>query len=367
MSPLRRKNAQFLEIATFHFGILVFVLRSFIGDTQMRRRGFTLIELLVVIAIIAILIALLLPAVQQAREAARRTQCKNNLKQIALALHNYNDVYNTFPIGNNANGWGVSFWVGLLPYVEQGNVFSQMSFDGPSAGYTGGGATAPNPGQLINGPLVRGKVFQFLACASSPLPTLKDTGGGIQTQIANYAGIAGAVDDAPGGVFFNSTGSPQLNSDNCCSCPVQGVHARGGVLVAIKAVKFADITDGTSNVMAVSEQSDFAKNAASQNVVITNNHGWMMGTSGLSETTNQRHFNLTTVRYPPNAVKAVGGSVLPGVCNNDGANNGLYSPHTGGVQCALADGSARFISENIDLVTLKRLATRNDGQVLGEF
>jgi prepilin-type N-terminal cleavage/methylation domain-containing protein len=351
-----------------HFGISAFLFSRFFGEVQMRRRGFTLIELLVVIAIIAILIALLLPAVQQAREAARRTQCKNNLKQIGLALHNYHDVYSTFPIGNNAsvpNGWGVSFWVGLLPYVEQGNVFSQMSFNGVSPGYTGGGATSP--GQQINGPLVRGKVFQFLACASSPLPAMKDTGGGIQTQISNYAGIAGAVDDAAGGIFFNSTGSPQLNSDNCCSCPVQGIHARGGVLVAIKAVKFADITDGTSNVMAVSEQSDFAKNAANQQVVITNNHGWMMGTANVSETTNQRHFNLTTVRYPPNAVKAVGGSVLPGVCNNDGANNGLYSPHVGGVQAALSDGSARFISENIDLVTLKRLATRNDGQVLGEF
>lgn len=336
----------------------------------MRRRGFTLIELLVVIAIIAILIALLLPAVQQAREAARRTQCKNNLKQIGLALHNYNDVFGTFPIGDNAsvpNGWGVSFWVGLLPYVEQGALFSQMSFDGPSPGYTGGGATAPNPGQLINGPLVRGKVFAFLNCPSSPLPTLKDTGAGIQTQISNYAGIAGAVDDAVGGVFFNSNGSPQLNSDNCCTCPPQGIHARGGVLVAIKAVKFAEITDGTSNAMAVSEQSDFAKNAANQNVVITNNHGWMMGTANVTETTPQRHFNLTTVRYPPNAVKAVGGSVLPGVCNNDGANNGLFSAHVGGVQTVLADGSARFISENIDLVTLKRLATRNDGQVLGEF
>lgn len=102
-----------------------------------KSRGFTLIELLVVIAIIAILIALLLPAVQQAREAARRTQCKNNLKQIGLALHNYSDVFGSFPIGVNSSfpgGWGVSFWVGLLPYVEQGNVYSQMSFDGPSPG-----------------------------------------------------------------------------------------------------------------------------------------------------------------------------------------------------------------------------------------
>ena len=117
----------------------------------------------------------------------------------------------------------------------------------------------------------------------------------------------------------------------------------------------------------VSEQSDFARNAANQTVQITNNHGWMMGTAGLSMTTTQRRFNLTTVRYPPNAVKEIGGAVLPGVCNNDGANNGIFSAHTGGVHALLGDGSGRFINENIDLSTLKRLCTRNDGQAIGEF
>lgn len=332
--------------------------------TSRVRRGFTLIELLVVIAIIAVLIALLLPAVQQAREAARRSQCKNNLKQIGLALHTYEETYTKFPIGVNsssAGGWGISFWVSILPYIDQAPIFNQMDFNGPSPGYTG-----QAPGQTVNGPLVRGIVLPFLACPSSPLPNLKDTGGGIFTQVSHYAGIAGAVDDATPG-FVNSTASSQFNSDNCCGCPTQGIHARGGVLLPIKSLGFKDIVDGASNQMLVTEQSDYAKNAANQQVVITNNHGWMMGTAGLSETTNQRRFNLTTVRYAPNAVKAVGGSVLPGVCNNDGANNGAYSPHTGGVQSAMGDGTVRFISENIDLTTLKRIATRNDGQVIGEF
>ncbi len=94
-----------------------------------KSRGFTLIELLVVIAIIAILIALLLPAVQQAREAARRTQCKNNLKQIGLAFHNYHDVYNTFPVGSRewvgtgGTSWGQSWWLSMLPYMEQSNIY----------------------------------------------------------------------------------------------------------------------------------------------------------------------------------------------------------------------------------------------------
>lgn len=335
----------------------------------MRRRGFTLIELLVVIAIIAVLIALLLPAVQQAREAARRTQCKNNLKQIGLALHNYHDTHSRFPIGVNSSvpgGWGVSFWVGLLPYVDQAPLFNRFSFDGPSPGYTGGGATSP--GQLINGPAARGLTMPFLGCPSSSLPVLKDTGAGIQTQIAQYAGIAGAVNDLPAGTGFqNSPVSNDLNSDNCCSCTVQGIHARGGMLLPIVALQFRDMSDGSSNIIMVSEQSDFAKNATGQQVVITNNHGWMMGTGALDPNTNQRRFNLTTIRYPPNAVKQVGGTSLPGVCNNDGANNGVFSPHAGGVHTLMGDGSTRFITENIDLTTLKRAATRNDGQTLGDL
>lgn len=264
-------------------------------------RGFTLIELLVVIAIIAILIALLLPAVQQAREAARRSQCKNNLKQIGLALHNYHDTAGSFPIGVNSSThgrWGISFWVGLLPYLDQAPLFNQFEFNGPSPGYTN-----EEPARSVQGPLVRGKVFPFLKCPSSPLPDTKDTGGGIQTQISNYAGISGAVNDASGG-FQNSTTSPQYNSDNCCSCPTQGIHARGGILLPIVTLRFRDLTDGSSNVLAVSEQSDFAKNATDQQVQITNNHGWMMGTAGLSATTTQRRFNLTTVRYPSQCSKS---------------------------------------------------------------
>jgi len=333
-----------------------------------KRNGFTLIELLVVIAIIAILIALLLPAVQQAREAARRTQCKNNLKQIGLALHNYHDVANGFPIGVNGtvpNGWGVSFWTLLLPYVEQAPLYNSMQFEGHSAGYTGQGI-----GNTVNGPLVRGKQLAFLACPSSPLEVFSDTGGGIQSQRAQYVGIAGAVNDDltanPQG-FTNSGGSPQLNSDNCCSCTTQGIHARGGVLLPSKSVKFRDITDGTSNTMAVSEQADFATNSSGGQVRINNHHGWMMGTGAVGPNSNARRFNLTTVRYPPNAVKETGGANLPGVCNNDGANNGIFSSHVGGVQVLLCDGSTRFISENLDLSTLKRLATRNDRQVIGEF
>jgi prepilin-type N-terminal cleavage/methylation domain-containing protein/prepilin-type processing-associated H-X9-DG protein len=344
----------------------------------MRRRGFTLIELLVVIAIIAVLVALLLPAVQQAREAARRSQCKNNLKQIGLALMNYEETNKMLPIGSNstpAGGWGVSFWVGLTPYLDMQTVANDFQYSGQPAGsnynggvafsdaspgYTGaGGNTAGN----VNGQLLRGKLFSVFSCPSSPLPVQKDTGGGFITQVSQYVGIAGAVDDpvgTPGG-FFNAV--PQFNSDNCCSCPAQGVHARSGGLVAVAAIQLRDITDGQSQTMAVSEQSDFATNAAGAPVQINDNHGWTMGTAGLSVTTSQRHFNLTTVRYSPNAVKQLGGAALPGVCNNDGANNGLFSAHTGGVHAVFFDGSVRFLSDNINLSTLKSISSRNEGNV----
>jgi len=335
-----------------------------------RRSGFTLIELLVVIAIIAILVALLLPAVQQAREAARRSQCKSSLKQIGVALHNYHDTASSFPIGVRTSaqgGWGGSFWMAMLPYLDEAPLYESLSFDGASYGYTGSGI-----GNTYNGPRVRGKVFAWLQCPSSPVPALKDTGGGILTHSSQYVGISGAVNDAGTPLanpnnFFNSTITPQYNSDNCCSCPTQGVHARGGVLLSLATVSFKDMTDGTSNIIAISEQSGFATNAGGQDVKINNNHGWMMGTDGNNVAHAARHFNLTTIRYAPNAVAEIGGSALPGVCNNDGANNGVFSPHVGGVHALLADGAVKFLSSNIDLTTLKRAATRNDGGQLADF
>jgi prepilin-type N-terminal cleavage/methylation domain-containing protein len=334
------------------------------------RRGFTLIELLVVIAIIAILVALLLPAVQQAREAARRSQCKASLKQIGIALHNYHDTASTFPIGVRTGaqgGWGGSFWMGLLPYLDEAPLFDSLTFDGLSYGYTGQGT-----GNTVNGQIVRGKVFPWLQCPSSPVAALKDTGGGILTHSSQYVGISGAVNDAGTPAanpdnFFNAGTTGQFNSNNCCSCPSQGIHARGGVLLAVKSVKFKDMTDGTSNIIAVSEQSTFAKNAAGVEVKINNNHGWMMGNPSNSETANQRRFNLTTIRYAPNAVTEIGGGILPGVCNNDGANNGIFSPHTGGVHALLADGAVKFLGDNMNLTTLKRASTRNDSGQLSDF
>ena len=175
----------------------------------MRRRGFTLIELLVVIAIIAVLIALLLPAVQQARESARRTQCKNNLKQLGLALHNYHDTHNFFPPGNVASqvgGWGPSWWIFILPYIDQAPVYSSLTFDGSQPGWSCCGDASG----VANGAVMRRAKINAAICPSSPLEAMRDTGGG-PTTITQYHGINGAT-DGPG--FTNPPGQMAL----CCGC-----------------------------------------------------------------------------------------------------------------------------------------------------
>jgi prepilin-type N-terminal cleavage/methylation domain-containing protein len=137
----------------------LFGANCMISPPSKRLRGFTLIELLVVIAIIAILIALLLPAVQQAREAARRSQCKNNLKQLGLAMHNYHDVHNKFPVGHYSCCWG-TWMVAILPYIEQAQLFSLYQNSG------GNDATGPRYGAAPNSTLVTNRRLSALSCPS---------------------------------------------------------------------------------------------------------------------------------------------------------------------------------------------------------
>ncbi len=337
-----------------------------------RKRGFTLIELLVVIAIIAILIALLLPAVQQAREAARRTQCKNNLKQIGLALHNYHDVSDSFPIGvqhahngsNPNNGWGVSWYAGILPYVEQASMFNGLTFNGAHPGWVDNGVAAGN----LNGQVVGGITMTFMLCPSSPLDTMGDTGRGYRTTRSQYVGVLGATDDDQTPPRWVNTPA-QRGCCNCCGSGSirNGFAATGGPFNRGRSFKIRDIKDGTSNTIQVGEQSDFVVDlnnpAAGKTSQINSHHGFLMGTDRPGFDTNRRAFNVTTVRYAPNEPK-VG---MDGVGSNSGENNGFFSAHPGGVQVLLADGSARFISENIDMLTLRYLCNRADRQVIGEY
>jgi len=318
------------------------------------RAGFTLVELLVVIAIIGILIALLLPAVQAAREAARRSQCSNNLKQIGLALHNYHDTYRMLPIGvkcqNGLGTWGHSWWIGVFPFMEQTAAAEVWENTNETMAHIGlfGHTVAGLNGLRVEGAL----------CPSSPLDPMIQPYGGWVTA-ATYVGISGADTD-PGRIN---------NTNNCCSylptCP--GIVGAGGVLIPNDSVNFAKIQDGTSNVIMVAEISDWGydptANNARHDIRGSAPHGMFTGTPGTGTPpsfSDSRTFNITTVRYPINTRDVT----LDGICNNHGPNNPILSAHPGGAQVLFGDGSAHFLSETLNLVTLKRLAVRDDGEVV---
>lgn len=334
----------------------------------MKRRAFTLIELLVVIAIIAILIALLLPAVQQAREAARRTQCKNNLKQLGLALHNYESTYTTFPPnlvpgGNfrySAGNWGVLAY--LSPFLDQSNVYNSMNLNAPTYA-----ATAPyhiaDPKNAIAAALI---VPVFL-CPSDKAQSL---GGGYGVNAlgpANYCGNQG------NGIYTDGSGNPANGSP----------YNSNGVAFANSRIRIAAITDGTSNTACMSEsilgepgtsspqknygylttyQSslDDASCAAPGAWNIANPRQFLWY-SGEIRNTSYNHY------YTPNSENFD--------CITNASSLGYTaigwktarSMHVGGVHLLLCDGSGRFISDRIDVNVWRALGTRAGGEVIGEF
>ncbi len=251
------------------------------GLARRRRAAFTLVELLVVIAIIGILIALLLPAVQAAREAARRSQCTNNLKQIGLALQGYHDQSQAFPFGvRYQSSWGPSFFVGLMPFMEQTALYQKFDMNGPNNGYLGGNTY--NQGVVGN---VR---ITPLICPSSPLPLFN----GYYFE-GHYVGLSGAVTQPP--LFAES------RQKTCCACCTStgvaggvnsGVISGGGMLVPNETITIAQATDGTSNVAIVGEISDWAwDNLATPGTPTRRHiepgypHGWTMGTGSTGTVT----------------------------------------------------------------------------------
>jgi len=337
----------------------------------MRRRGFTLIEMLVVIAIIAVLIALLLPAVQQAREAARRSQCKNNLKQIGLALHNYHDAFDRFPNGNIASsvgGWGMSWYMRILPYADAAPVYNKLTFSGSHHGWTFS-SQAGDPSGDANALVLKSADLPWLFCPSSPMEKRRDAGNAVIPN-ASYQGISGSTN---GNGFTN----PSSRLANCCGCcggqQATGVLSSGGMLITLHALGIRDCTDGTSNVVMVAEHSNYIRDAAGAPVQVNGIHGIMMGSPNLTRVDwcpgcmFERQFNLTTVRYAPNAPAINNDAAWPGIGDNYGSNNPLNSAHTGGVHGLLTDGSVRFLGNNLDMLVLRRLMSRDDGSPVGEF
>lgn len=314
-----------------------------------RRLGFTLIELLVVIAIIAVLIALLLPAVQQAREAARRTQCKNNLKQLGLALHNYHDTYNRFPIGGQ-NGLKPSWRLAVLPQVDQSPLFNRIDFNASF--------TAPYSG---NNTVLQGIKLPGWNCPSSPCPTTGTAGteqcwSGGNPQLIDYVSIGGSYPDPAGRANVVSTS----NYDG-------GYYGANGLMGVFQCVNISSATDGTSNTLILGENSDFTTNGTTKIDIRSNYYGAWAGFTGPSSNPwsgapDSWSTGITTVRWPINTQGTPAGAV-----HTWEANLPLRSAHVGGAHVLMGDGATRFLSNNLDLNTLLRLSSKDDGQIIGEF
>ena len=276
------------------------------------RRGFTLIELLVVIAIIAILIALLLPAVQQAREAARRTQCKNNLVQISLALQNYEMSHQVLPPGSvdpespirtRPEGYHMSWIVSLLPFIDQGVQFQHVDF-------------TKSVYDEANRP-VRSSSMPVMACPSDVIDFYQRQDDGTEVYDSSYAACH-HDEEAP--IALDNHGVMFLNS----------------------AVRFKEVHDGLSYTLFVGEKPGHADSL-----------GWMSGTRA-------------TLR---NAGPMVKPDFRRGRAGNDADPDPLFvggfgSWHEGGLHMAMGDGSVRFFSINTDKETFSRLGHRSDGEML---
>ena len=391
---------------------------------RIRGRGFTLVELLVVIAIIGILVALLLPAIQAAREAARRTQCNNNLKNIGLGLQNYHDTYKMFPQGamgrrpilGGTNGGallGPSWWYGTAPFMEQRNIYDKINSTQRVGQASNGDSFAPEfrYGDFINPSPIRDALRQlvpdYMRCPSSPLPVMNTQTGNICN--ATYTGISGgtdinpaAVDEAGNPMYPNQAfGIPTTTQiyetvtpgrDQAEPCPNDlGVWTSNGMLPPCEHVGMAQCTDGTSNTMIVGEQSDWLQDIDPAKSTkyrgdpgwtgATGTHrGWLSGTAANRNIDRDNNgwtaqtFNINTVRYKPDLKKVLdagsgingGPPGAPGCAQNRrggrGTNNPIQSPHPGGVLVALVDGSVQFVSGTTDLGVFLRLAIREDGQ-----
>jgi len=328
------------------------------------RNAFTLIELLVVIAIIAVLIALLLPAVQQAREAARRTQCKNNLKQIGLALHNYHSSFNVFPYsvsGSGPNAYNnptilqvknTTGWVQLLPYFDQAPLFNTINHSAAMGRYRGpswSSATQPyaNGGPTVENANAAATKLVGLLCPS-------DTG---QAFFPGFDGNYGCESNKMS--YKSNYGFSVSPPFGDSGWDVQGQYSRA-LFGPESSSSMRDVSDGTSNSVAVAETT-------------LNVYDGITGSWGCMQHVGQGvdFANLNGQRKINDWACCGWGPGTPWSVQNPAGKLGEWgtvgSLHTGGAQVLLVDGAVRFVSENIDGTTRQSLGYIADGRVVGEF
>jgi prepilin-type N-terminal cleavage/methylation domain-containing protein len=342
------------------------------------RRGFTLVELLVVIAIIGILIALLLPAVQAAREAARRTQCLNNLKQMGLAIQTYISTKKCFPAGsheiysppNNLREVD-GLYSGIISYIEDETLDNQLD-------RTGDRWYAYPPAVTKNGPLIRSWNPAYIYCPSSDLPKRADTvnlPGSLDNQntgveghpLPMYAGIQGSTD---GNV--NDT-SPYKESRQC----PRGIYSRNGIFWESSYLKPAKVIDGMSHTMVLAEQSDWGvestgtkrdiRSSTTGGIFSSQCHSCFISLSQpqpypLASISGKNVFsyNMTVIRWRINEKSWVSDKSL-GKSWYGEMNKPIQSVHPGGAHVAFGDASARFLTDSTDMTILRNLGCRYEG------
>lgn len=348
-----------------------------------RRRGFTLVELLVVIAIIGVLIALLLPAVQQAREAARRITCTNKLKQLGLACHNYADTFRTFPTGGldftNSNparpsdtwGWGAL----ILPQIEQNNLYDTM------------GVSKNNLSDAITSAASNTTLANAMKAELDPFRCPSDTASALPScRVVKYNNVNGQCPPSPVRAF--ATSSFQTSTSNYVACAGlfdAQVQKNNGVMHAMSKTGFQAMTDGTSNTLLIGERAEYGA------------VGTWAGTSSIRG--NSYSFTASTADSG-NAMATVGTPLNFKDQKSTQYNpwGGFSSNHSGGAQFCLGDASVKFITETVqfaidtssstptnsytgtaaynvspqmglgtNLGVYQRLGIRNDGQTIGEY
>ncbi|TWT73999.1 Type II secretion system protein G precursor [Allorhodopirellula solitaria] len=290
----------------------------------MPRRGFTLVELLVVIAIIGILVGLLLPAVQAAREAARRMQCSNNMKQLGLALHSYHDVNKQFPPMSVDGSGKIGVFVRLLPFIEQQALFDQVRYDG---------------NYVQNMPMARTRVASLLCPSGPQVNSVSTASNEANTYTNHYYGNSGPIGT-------NGQSNQPYARDTSRESASFGEYAIDGVFHLRSQLRFADILDGTTHTIGIGELS-YQKYPFYR--AWTRGLYWYNGVALLS---NKNH------KWPINAAKSGNFTMT--------FNNGGYgSEHPGGCLMGMMDGSVRFVTESIGMTAYRAAASRASTEMEG--